>query len=211
MNSVLVTGGAGYIGSHMVQALGRSGYRVLVLDNLTAGHQTATQGADLVQEDLSDRAVLRALLLRHRPSAICHFAASCRVDDGEIPPGSAGGIQHGPAPRARLDQPLHESAISPCDRIAVEIVVQRGLRIVCSPDCGPALGHPRCSVHAVTRGTICNNRPAPPLRMDAWPARARSGTVNVTVFAVELSCATVVMKGTPFAAIASSTIWVLPS
>ncbi len=81
MNSVLVTGGAGYIGSHMVQALGRSGYRVLVLDNLTEGHQTATQGADLVQEDLSDRAVLRALLLRHRPSAICHFAASCRVDE----------------------------------------------------------------------------------------------------------------------------------
>jgi UDP-glucose 4-epimerase len=81
MNSVLVTGGAGYIGSHMVQALTRSGYRVVVLDNLSEGHLTAAQGTELVQEDLSDRSILRALLLRHRPAAVCHFAASCRIDE----------------------------------------------------------------------------------------------------------------------------------
>jgi UDP-glucose-4-epimerase GalE len=81
MPSVLVTGGAGYIGSHMVQALRRAGYRTVILDNLTEGHLAAVQHGDLVQEDLSDRGLLRALLLRHRPAAICHFAALCLVDE----------------------------------------------------------------------------------------------------------------------------------
>jgi UDP-glucose 4-epimerase len=81
MHSVLVTGGAGYIGSHMVQALRRAGYRTVVLDNLSEGHRAAVQDADLVEESLADRAVLRAVLLRHRPSAILHFAASSRVEE----------------------------------------------------------------------------------------------------------------------------------
>jgi UDP-glucose-4-epimerase GalE len=81
MSSVFVTGGAGYIGSHMVQALRRAGYRTVVLDNLSEGHEAAVQHGDLVREDLDNRAVLRAILRRHRPSAIFHFAASCKVGE----------------------------------------------------------------------------------------------------------------------------------
>jgi len=81
MHSVLVTGGAGYIGSHMVQALRRGGYRTVVLDDLSAGHAAAVGEAELVQEDMGDRGLMRALLRRHRPSAICHFAALARVDE----------------------------------------------------------------------------------------------------------------------------------
>jgi UDP-glucose 4-epimerase len=81
MRSVVVTGGAGYIGSHMVQALARAGYRVVVLDNLSTGHAAAVRFGDLVQETLADRGALRAMLLRHRPSAILHFAASSLVSE----------------------------------------------------------------------------------------------------------------------------------
>jgi UDP-glucose 4-epimerase len=81
MRSVVVTGGAGYIGSHMVQALARAGYRVVVLDNLSTGHAAAVRYGDLVQETLADRGAMRALLFRHRPTAILHFAASSLVSE----------------------------------------------------------------------------------------------------------------------------------
>jgi UDP-glucose-4-epimerase GalE len=79
MNAVLVTGGAGYIGSHMVQALLRAGYRTVVLDNLSGGHRAAVRHEELIEEDLGDRGALRAALRRHRPSAVLHFAAHCSV------------------------------------------------------------------------------------------------------------------------------------
>ena len=81
MRSVVVTGGAGYIGSHMVQALARAGYRVVILDNLSTGHPAAAHHGELVEASLADRGELRALLFRHRPSAIFHFAASCQVKE----------------------------------------------------------------------------------------------------------------------------------
>jgi len=81
MRSVVVTGGAGYIGSHMVQALARAGYRVVVLDNLSTGHLAAVHHGELVEDTLADRGALRALLFRHRPSAVFHFAASCQVKE----------------------------------------------------------------------------------------------------------------------------------
>jgi UDP-glucose-4-epimerase GalE len=65
----------------MVQALRRAGYRTVALDDLSQGHAAAVQDGDLVQESLADRGVLRALLRRHRPSAICHFAAHARPDE----------------------------------------------------------------------------------------------------------------------------------
>ncbi len=79
MNSVLVTGGAGYIGSHMVQALSRAGYRTVILDDLSEGHRAAVHDAELIEGSISDRGTVRALLRRHRPSAIIHFAAFCSV------------------------------------------------------------------------------------------------------------------------------------
>jgi UDP-glucose-4-epimerase GalE len=81
MKTVIVTGGAGYIGSHMVQALRRAGYRPVSVDNLSQGHPAAVFNADLLVEDLADRGAVRAILRRHRPSAIVHLAASCRVEE----------------------------------------------------------------------------------------------------------------------------------
>jgi UDP-glucose-4-epimerase GalE len=81
MRAVLVTGGAGYIGSHMVQALGRAGYRTVVLDNLSTGHAASVRSGDLLREDLADRGALRAALFRHRPAAIFHFASSAQVKE----------------------------------------------------------------------------------------------------------------------------------
>lgn len=79
MSTVLVTGGAGYIGSHMVQALRRAGHRVVILDNLIEGHRAAVHSEELIEGDLLDKGMVRAVLRRHRPSAIFHFAASCSV------------------------------------------------------------------------------------------------------------------------------------
>jgi len=81
MKTVIVTGGAGYIGSHMVQALRRAGYRPVAIDNLSQGHPAAVYDADLLAEDLADRGAIRAILRRHRPSAVVHLAASCRVEE----------------------------------------------------------------------------------------------------------------------------------
>ena len=81
MNSVLVTGGAGYIGSHMVRALLRAGYRVVILDNLSEGHRAAVQDTELAEVDVADRGAVRALMRRHRPHAIMHFAAFCSVKE----------------------------------------------------------------------------------------------------------------------------------
>jgi UDP-glucose-4-epimerase GalE len=86
MNSVLVTGGAGYIGSHMVQALRRAGYRAVILDNLHEGHRAAVRDEELIEGDLGDKGVVRAVLRRHRPQAIFHFAASCSVAESVAQP-----------------------------------------------------------------------------------------------------------------------------
>ncbi len=79
--SVLVTGGAGYIGSHTCKALAAAGYHPVSLDNLTLGHRWAVQWGPLVEADLLDaNAVLRALREYHI-EAVIHFAASAYVGD----------------------------------------------------------------------------------------------------------------------------------
>ena len=80
--TVLVTGGAGYIGSHMVHALVDAGERVVVLDNLTTGFDWAVaKGAPLVVGDVGDQPRVAALIAEHRVDAIIHFAASIVVPD----------------------------------------------------------------------------------------------------------------------------------
>jgi UDP-glucose-4-epimerase GalE len=76
-----VTGGAGYIGSHAAKALSRAGYRVVVLDNLVAGHREAVKYGDLVQADVADVAAVAAALDRYDVGAVMHFAAF--LDVGE--------------------------------------------------------------------------------------------------------------------------------
>ena len=73
--AVLVTGGAGYIGSHTAKALQRAGYRVIVLDNLGAGHRGAVRYGELVEGDVSDVGAVRDTLKRHEAIAVLHFAA----------------------------------------------------------------------------------------------------------------------------------------
>jgi UDP-glucose 4-epimerase len=80
--TVLVTGGAGYIGSHMVHALADAGERVVVLDNLTTGFDwSVPPDVSLVVGDTGDQARVAALLAEHRVDAIIHFAASIVVPD----------------------------------------------------------------------------------------------------------------------------------
>src|ERR1700680_3233826 len=85
--TVLVTGGAGYIGSHMVHALVDAGERVVVLDNLTTGFDWAVaKGVPLVIAETGDQARVAALIAEHKIDAIIHFAASAVVPDSVAQP-----------------------------------------------------------------------------------------------------------------------------
>ena len=79
--AVLVTGGAGYIGSHAAKALARAGYRVVVFDNLVAGHRPAVKWGPLVEGDITDTAAVAAAIAQHEIFAVMHFAAY--LDVGE--------------------------------------------------------------------------------------------------------------------------------
>lgn len=82
MTCVLVTGGAGYIGSHAVKALTGRGTDVVVYDNLSAGHRKAVRGAKaLVEGDIHDVERVRATIRDHRVDAVMHFAAWLSVGD----------------------------------------------------------------------------------------------------------------------------------
>jgi UDP-glucose 4-epimerase len=73
---LLVTGGAGYVGSVVTAELLRAGHAVVVLDNLSRGHRSALpKGAELVVADLADAAALHQILQAHRVDAVLHFAA----------------------------------------------------------------------------------------------------------------------------------------
>src|SRR5208282_409468 len=72
---VLVTGGAGYIGSHVVKALGEEGHEVAVFDNLSSGNREAVLPGELIVADLLDRDALRKAIADFKPDAVMHFAA----------------------------------------------------------------------------------------------------------------------------------------
>jgi UDP-glucose-4-epimerase GalE len=78
---VLVTGGAGYIGSHAVKELRRKGYRPLVYDNLSTGHQWAIRQDELIKGDLGDKGHVEEILHKEKPLAVMHFAASAIVTE----------------------------------------------------------------------------------------------------------------------------------
>lgn len=94
--TILVTGGAGYIGSHTVRLIQRSGYNVVVLDNLVYGHRSVVEGtlkAPLVEGQVGDRALLDELLSGRHPSldghqiqAVIHFAAYAYVGESVTKP-----------------------------------------------------------------------------------------------------------------------------
>ncbi|MCX7140560.1 MAG: UDP-glucose 4-epimerase GalE [Proteobacteria bacterium] len=80
-SSVLVTGGAGYIGSHMVKLLLRQGHRVTVFDNLSTGQRDAVQGADFVKGDLRQATDAARAFSGCQFDVVMHFAASCYVGE----------------------------------------------------------------------------------------------------------------------------------
>jgi UDP-glucose-4-epimerase GalE len=82
--AILVTGGAGYIGSHAARALRRSGYEVVIYDNLCTGFRRLAQGFELVEGDIADESKLRPLLAR--VDAIMHFAAHAYVGESVTNP-----------------------------------------------------------------------------------------------------------------------------
>lgn len=81
METILVTGGAGYIGSHAVRELGRCGYSPVVLDNLSEGHREAVGEFDLLVGDLGDETFLDAVFQKYRFSGVMHFASRCYVGE----------------------------------------------------------------------------------------------------------------------------------
>ena len=86
--TILVTGGAGYIGSHAVKALQQDNYEVLILDNLVYGHQdiAETLGAELIIGDTNDRALLDKLFSDRQITAVMHFAAYAYVGESVTNP-----------------------------------------------------------------------------------------------------------------------------
>src|SRR5262245_33783276 len=84
--TVLVTGGAGYIGSHAAKALYRAGYRVVVFDNLVAGHREAVRYGDFVEGDIKDVAAVRRALSQYEVRAVMHFAAFLDVGESVLNP-----------------------------------------------------------------------------------------------------------------------------
>jgi UDP-glucose 4-epimerase len=83
---VLVTGGAGYIGSHVVRQLGEVGHEVVVYDNLSTGHRWALLAGTLVEGDLADGERLDKLFEEHRFDAVLHFAAFIVVPESVAEP-----------------------------------------------------------------------------------------------------------------------------
>ena len=79
--NILVIGGAGYIGSHMVKLLGRMGCEVTTLDNLSSGHRDAVLFGAFVEGDLADRALLAKLLQSGCYDAVMHFASFIQVGE----------------------------------------------------------------------------------------------------------------------------------
>jgi UDP-glucose 4-epimerase len=83
---ILVTGGAGYIGSHTVQQLGKAGYEVIVYDNLSTGSAKAILYGDLIIGDLADKSTLEQVFKRYNFESVLHFAASISVPESVANP-----------------------------------------------------------------------------------------------------------------------------
>jgi UDP-glucose 4-epimerase len=84
--NILVVGGAGYIGSHMVKRLGQLGCRVTTLDNLSAGYRDAVLCGELVQGDMADKALLNLVFAKGQFDAVMHFASFIQVGESVVQP-----------------------------------------------------------------------------------------------------------------------------
>ncbi len=85
--SILIVGGAGYIGSHTAKLVAASGHRPVVFDNLVYGHREAVKWGPLVEGDLADPEAIRRALSEHAVEAVIHFAAYAYVGESMTDPG----------------------------------------------------------------------------------------------------------------------------
>ncbi|KXO11703.1 MULTISPECIES: UDP-glucose 4-epimerase GalE [Marinobacter] len=83
---VLVTGGAGYIGSHVVRQLAAAGHDIMVFDNLSTGYRWAVTAGELVEADLADEDAIEAVFSAHKFEAVLHFAANIVVPESVANP-----------------------------------------------------------------------------------------------------------------------------
>lgn len=86
--TILVTGGAGYVGSHACKALSAAGYTPVVYDDLSSGHERAVLWGPLIKGTLSDRQKLLATIDKYNPSSVLHFAGSISVGESVSDPAS---------------------------------------------------------------------------------------------------------------------------
>jgi UDP-glucose-4-epimerase GalE len=86
MTRVLVTGGAGYVGSHCCKALKEAGFVPVVFDNLTMGHEVAVRYGPLIKGDMRDAEALKAAIRETRPEAVLHFGALTLVGESSVHP-----------------------------------------------------------------------------------------------------------------------------
>jgi UDP-arabinose 4-epimerase len=84
---ILVTGGAGYVGSHTCKLLAQEGHEIAIFDNLARGHRELVKWGPLIEGDLRNGALLRDSLLKFRPEAVIHFAALAYVGESASDPG----------------------------------------------------------------------------------------------------------------------------
>ena len=84
--NILVVGGAGYIGSHMVRMLTRKGHDVVVLDNLSTGFAESVKSGELIVGDMSDQALVESILGDRKIEAVMHFAAHALVGESVAEP-----------------------------------------------------------------------------------------------------------------------------
>ena len=86
MTRILVTGGAGYVGSHCCKALAEAGFEPVVFDNLSMGHESAVRWGPLIKGDMRDAEALLAAIRETRPEAVLHFAALALVGESTAHP-----------------------------------------------------------------------------------------------------------------------------
>ena len=86
-SNILVTGGAGYIGSHTCKALSNLGYIPIVYDNLIYGNEWAVKWGPFEKGDIANQSRLNEVIKKYQPSAIIHFAAYAYVGESVKDPG----------------------------------------------------------------------------------------------------------------------------
>lgn len=86
MSSILIVGGAGYIGSHTAKCVARAGFRPVVFDNLVYGHRESVKWGPLVEGDLADADAIRRVIEKEQVTAVVHFAAYAYVGESVIHP-----------------------------------------------------------------------------------------------------------------------------